>query len=83
MMIYILINHLASFYERRQITVNFSKTKFVLFGARKSDCKDCVFSGTCCTTVELHDEYRFSGFVFHATKNMAYGVKYLVTLGKA
>ncbi len=50
---------LASFCKGRQLTVNPSKTKFVIFGARKSDCKDFVFSGTCCTTVERHDEYRY------------------------
>jgi len=51
----------------------------VIFEARKSDCKEFVFSGT---TVERHDEYRYLGFVFHATKNMAYGVEYLVDAGK-
>ncbi len=38
-----------------------------------------VFSGT---TVERHDEYRYLGFVFHATKNMAYGIEYLVAAAK-
>jgi len=32
--------------------------------------------------VERHEEYRYLGFVFHATKNMAYGVEYLVAAGK-
>ena len=47
--------------------------------ARKSDCKEFVFHGT---TVERHDEYRYLGFVFHATKNMARGVEYLVAAAK-
>ena len=51
----------------------------MIFEARKSDCKDFVFSGT---TVERRDEYRYLGLVFHATKNMAYGVEYLVAAAK-
>ncbi len=73
------LDALASFCEQRQLTVNLSKTKVVIFEARKSDCKQFDFSGT---TVERHDEYRYLGFVFHATKNMAYGVEYLVAAAK-
>ena len=73
------LDALASFCEQRQLTVNLSKTKVVIFEARKSDCKDFVFSGT---TVERRDEYRYLGLVFHATKNMAYGVEYLVAAAK-
>ncbi len=58
------LDALASFCEQRQLTINLSKTKVVIFEARKSDCKEFVFSGT---TVERHDEYRYLGFVFHAT----------------
>ncbi len=49
------------------------------FEARKSDCKEFVFKGT---SVERRDEYRYLGFVFHATKNMAHGVEYLVAAAK-
>ncbi len=73
------LDALASFCEQRQLTGNLSKTKVVIFEARKSDCKEFVFSGT---TVERHDEYVYLGFVFHATKSMAYGVEYLVAAGK-
>ena len=51
----------------------------MISAARRSDCKAFVFRGT---TAERHDEYRYLGFVFHATKNMAYGVEYLVDAGK-
>ncbi len=51
----------------------------MIFEARKSDCKEFVFSGA---TVERRDEYRYLGFVFHATKNMAHGVGYLVAAVK-
>ncbi len=70
---------MASFCEQRQLTVNLSKTKVVIFEARKSDCKEFGFNGT---AVERHDEYRYLGFVFHATKNMAHGVEYLVAAAK-
>ncbi len=71
------LDALASFCEQCQLTVNLSETQLVNFEARKSDCKK--FSGT---TVERHDEYRYLAFVFHATKNMADGVEYLVAAGK-
>ena len=73
------LDALASFCEQRQLTVNFSKAKVVIFEALKSDCKEFVFSGT---TVKRHDEYRHFGFVLHATKYMAYGVECLVAAGK-
>jgi len=73
------LDALGSFCEQRQLTVNLSKTKIVICEARMSDCRELVFSGT---TVERHDEYRYLGFVFHVTKNMAYGVEYLVAAGK-
>ena len=56
-----------------------SAKQVMIFEACKSDCKEFVFSGT---PVERHDEYRYLGFVFHATKNMAYGVEYLVAAAK-
>jgi len=40
------LDALASFCEQRQLTGNLSKTKVVIFEARKSDCKEFVFSGT-------------------------------------
>ncbi len=45
----------------------------------KCDCKEFVFSGA---TVERHCEYKYLGFVFNATNNMAYGVEYLVAAAK-
>ncbi len=74
------LDALDSCCERCQLTVNLSKTKVVILEARKSDCKQFVFGGT---TVERHDEYRYLGFVFHATKNMAYGVEHLAAGKKA
>ena len=73
------LDALACFSEQRQLTVSLNKTKVLIFEARKSDCKEFVFSGT---PVEQYDEYRYLGFVFHATKNMAYGVEYLVVAAK-
>ncbi len=49
------LDALASFCEQRQLTVSLSKKTVVIFEARKSDCKEFVFSGT---TAERYDEYR-------------------------
>ncbi|KAA6429080.1 MAG: reverse transcriptase [Trebouxia sp. A1-2] len=66
------LDALASFF-------NLSKTKSVIFEARKSECKEFVLNGT---TIEQHDEYRYLGVVFHATKNKAYRFKYLMAAAK-
>ena len=34
------------------------------------------------SSVERHAKYRYLGFVFHATKNMAYVIDHLVAAGK-
>ncbi len=47
------LNALASFCEQRQLTVNLSKSKVVIFEARKSDCKEFVFSGI---NVDRHEK---------------------------
>ncbi len=36
------LDALASFWEQCQLTVNLSKTKVVVYEARKSDCKEFV-----------------------------------------
>ncbi|DBB13728.1 TPA: hypothetical protein ACH3X3_000737 [Trebouxia sp. C0006] len=55
------------------------RSLLIHMGQDASDCKEFVFSGT---PIERHDEYRYLGFVFHATKSMAYGVEYLVAAAK-
>lgn len=70
---------LASFCETRQLTVNLTKTKVVIFEPRRTDCIEFVFAGK---TVVREDNYRYLGFHFHATKNMAYGVAHLVAAAK-
>ena len=47
----------------------------MIFEAQKSGCKDMFFDGTV-------EECRYLGFVFHTTKNMAYGVDHLVAAGR-
>ena len=57
-----------------------SKTKVVIFKARKSGCEDFFFNGT--VVEEHHQEYRYLGFVFHATNSMVDGIDHLVAAGK-
>ena len=49
---------LASFCEQRQLTVNLSKTKVVVFETRQSDVCDFVLSGA---VVERVESYKYLG----------------------
>ena len=73
------IDALADFCAGRQLEVNLSKTKVVVFETRCSDCTPFVFQGR---VVDRVEEYRYLGFVFHATRNMAYGADFLVAAAK-
>ena len=53
------LDALASFCEQRQLTVNLSKTKAVLFETRQSDVCDFVLSGA---VVERVESYKYWGF---------------------
>lgn len=46
-------------------TINLSKTKSVIFEPRKSDCKEFVFSGTCCTVVHIPTLVQHVGVCIH------------------
>ena len=67
------INALADFCTGRQLEVNLSKTKIVVFESRRSDCAPFFLKGQ---GLGREEEYRYLGFVFHATRNMAYGQKF-------
>ena len=58
------LDALASFCEQRQLTVNLSKTKVVVFATRQSDVCD---SGA---VVERVENFKYLGFVVHATKKL-------------
>lgn len=73
------LDALASFCQARQLDVNHSKTKVVIFERRRSSCQDFVYDGI---SVERQDSYKYLGFTFHAIKNMAYGVGFLVAAAK-
>ena len=73
------LDALAGFCEQRQLTVNLNKTKIVIFEARQSTCEPFMFQGKAVTREE---EYRYLGFVFHATRNMTYGAEFLVSAAK-
>ncbi len=73
------LDALASFCEQRQLTVNLSKAKVVVFEARQSDVCDFVLSGAVEERVESH---KYLGFVFHATKKLTFGTDALVATAR-
>jgi len=70
---------LACFGEQRQLTVNLSKTKMVVFETWQSDVCDFVLSGA---AVERVESYKYLGFVLHATKKLTFGTDALVATAK-
>ncbi|KAL3134763.1 hypothetical protein ABBQ32_14214 [Trebouxia sp. C0010 RCD-2024] len=73
------LNALASFCEERQLTVNLSKTKVVVFEPRHSEMSDFVLNAA---VVERVESYKYLGFVLHATKAMTFGTTYLVAAAR-
>lgn len=73
------LDALSSFCEKRQLTVNLTKDKVVVFEKRCSTCAQFMFNGK---AVDREDSYRYLGFTFHATKSMTYGASLLVTAAK-
>ena len=59
---------LASFCEQRQLTVNLSKTKVVVFEKQRSAMSDFRLNGA---VVERVDRYKYLDFVFHAHQGTA------------
>ena len=56
------LDALASFCEQHQFPLNLSKTKVVVFEARRSNVPDFVLDST---LVKRVDSYKYLGFVFH------------------
>ena len=73
------LDALASFCEERQLTVNLSKTKMVVFEHRRSDVPDFVLNGA---GVERVESYKYLGFVVHTTKAMTFETSYLVAAAR-
>ena len=73
------LDALASFCEARQLTVNLSKTKVVVFEHRQSDVPDFVLNGA---VVERVESYKYLGFVVHATKAMTFGTSFVVAAAR-
>ena len=72
-------NALTSFCDQRQLAVNLSKTKVVVFEPRRCDVADFVLNDA---VVERGESYKYLGFVFHATKNMSVGTSFLVAAAR-
>ena len=73
------LDALSSFCAERQLTVNLSKTKIVVFETRRSDCTDFIFNAK---PVEQVDSYNYLGFTFHAIKSLTYGAGQLVSAAR-
>ena len=72
------LDALQQFCHQRQLSVNLAKTKGVTFGS-KAACRAFVFNNN---GVERVKSYKYLGFEFHATKNLAHGVSQLVSAAK-
>lgn len=69
------LDALALFCDQRQLTVNLSKTKVVVFESRRNEVADFVLNGT---VVERGESYKSLGFVLHATRSMSFWTNFLV-----
>ena len=65
------LDALQQFCHQRQFSVNLAKTKVVTFGSKLSACQTFMFNNN---EVERVESYKYVGFEFHATKNLAHGV---------
>ena len=72
------LDALQQFCHQRQLSVNLAKTKVVTFGS-KAACQAFIFNSN---EVERVETYKYLGFEFHATKNLAHGVSHLVSSAK-
>ena len=73
------LDALASFCEQRQLTVNLSKTKVVVFEKQRSAMCDFRLNGA---VVERVDKYKYLGFNFHATKGLYFGTEALMAVAR-
>ncbi len=69
------LDALQQFCHQRQLSVNLAKTKVVTFGS-KAACQAFVFNNNE-FEVERVESYKYLGFEFHATKNLAHGTSLL------
>ena len=70
---------LASFCDQRQLTVNPSRTKMMIFEAWHSHVDDLVRNGA---VVEKVESYKYLGFTFHATRHMSFGTGILAAAAR-
>ena len=74
------LDALPSFCDQRQLTVNLSKTKVVVFEGKRCGVQDYfTLNGA---VVERVDSYKYLGFVFHAVRDMAFGAGFLVAAAR-
>jgi hypothetical protein len=73
------INVLSEFCVDRQLVINVSKTKVVVFEKHHSVAPEFTYRGT---TIERVQSFRYLGLELHSTKGMAVAIAKLTTAGK-
>ena len=65
---------LAQFCADRGLTVNVSKTKVMVFEAKRSECQPFMFNGQ---VIERVDVFKYLGIAFHAQRGLSCAVEQL------
>jgi hypothetical protein len=73
------INVLSEFCVDRQLVINVSKTKVVVFEKHRSVAPEFTYRGT---TIERVQSFRYLGLELHNTKGMVIAIAKLTTAGK-
>jgi hypothetical protein len=73
------INVLSEFCVDRQLVINVSKTKVVVFEKHRSVAPEFTYKGT---TIERVQSFRYLGLELHSTKGMAVAIAKLTATGK-
>jgi hypothetical protein len=73
------IDVLSEFCVERQLVINVSKTKVVVFEKHRSAAPEFTYRGT---TIEQVQSFRYLGLELHSTRGMAVAIAKLITTGK-
>ncbi len=73
------IDVLSKFCVKRQLVINVSKTKVVVFEKRRSAAPEFTYRGT---TIERVQSFKYLGLELHSTRGMAIAIDKLTAAGK-
>jgi len=73
------INALSEFCVQRQLVINVSKTKVVVFEKCRNAAPEFTYRGT---TIEWVQSFKHLGLELHSTRDMAVAIDKLTTAGK-